>query len=129
FTMAGIGGHGSLAGRVIGAVWLFGLPAYWPSTDTVPLFTSSIRLLIILLYIPGGFTQIGYWIRDQLFERVEKPLGPAPAKGSVEPPTSLRRDATVGLAPTNTDCTVLMTDGLKVAFGGRVPVDSVAVRA
>ena len=128
-SMAVIGGLGSLAGAVIGAVWVVGLPAFWPSNDTVPLFTSSIGLLIILLYIPGGFTQIGYWIRDQLFERVEKRLGPAPAKASFEPPTSLRRDATIGLPPTNTDGTVLMTDGLKVAFGGLVAVDSVAFRA
>ena len=56
-----IGGLGSLSGAVVGAVWVIGLPAFWPSNKLVPLFTSSIGLLIILLYIPGGFVQIGYY--------------------------------------------------------------------
>ena len=60
-AVAVIGGLGSLAGAVVGALWVIGLPAFWPDNQTVPLFTSSIGLLIILLYIPGGFTQIGYW--------------------------------------------------------------------
>ena len=38
---------------------------FWSGNETVPLFTSSIGLLIILLYIPGGFTQIAYWARGR----------------------------------------------------------------
>src|SRR5438067_351264 len=63
-AMAVIGGLGSTAGAVLGAVWVVGLPAFWPNNELVPLFTSSIGLLLILLYIPGGFTQISYWVRD-----------------------------------------------------------------
>ena len=81
-AMAVIGGLGSLAGAVIGAVWVVGLPAFWPNNELVPLFTSSIGLLLILLYIPGGFTQISYWFRDVLLQRVERRLGPAPPKAS-----------------------------------------------
>ena len=33
--------------------WVIGLPAFWPDNDLVPLLTSSIGLLVILLYIPG----------------------------------------------------------------------------
>jgi len=89
--MAVIGGLGSLAGAVVGAVWVIGLPAFWPSNNVVPLFTSSIGLLIILLYIPGGFTQIGYWFRDEGLRFLEKRLPARPAKVSVEPPSSLSR--------------------------------------
>ena len=71
-----IGGLGSLAGAVVGAVWVIGLPAFWPNNKLVPLFTSSIGLLIILLYIPGGFVQIGYYVRDSLLRWVDKRLGP-----------------------------------------------------
>ena len=70
--MAVIGGLGSLTGAVVGALWVIGLPAFWPDNDLVPLFTSSIGLLIILLYIPGGFVQIGYYARDSLLRWVEK---------------------------------------------------------
>jgi ABC-type branched-subunit amino acid transport system ATPase component/ABC-type branched-subunit amino acid transport system permease subunit len=128
-SMAVIGGLGSLAGAIIGAVWVIGLPAFWPSNDTVPLFTSSIGLLIILLYLPGGFTQIGYWIRDLLLARVEKRLGPAPLKASAEPPTSLHRGAAVGPSTTNADGSVLSAIGLTVVFGGIVAVDHVDFHA
>ena len=53
-----------------------GCPRSGPATTLVPLFTSSIGLLIILLYIPGGFVQIGYYVRDSLLRWVDKRLGP-----------------------------------------------------
>ena len=71
-AMAVIGGLGGRAGAVIGALWVVGLPAFWPNNNLVPLLTSSIGLLIILLYIPGGFTQIGYWFRDEALRFIEK---------------------------------------------------------
>jgi ABC-type branched-subunit amino acid transport system ATPase component len=128
-SMAVIGGLGSLAGAVIGAVWVIGLPAFWPHNDTVPLFTSSIGLLIILLYIPGGFTQIGYWCRDELLRIVARRLPPAPPKASVEPPSSLTRAASSGPAATNEDGSVLATRDVTVIFGGLVAVDHVNFRA
>jgi len=127
-AMAVIGGLGSIAGAVIGAVWVVGLPAFWPDNDVVPLLTSSIGLLIILLYIPGGFTQIGYWCRDQLAQRIERRLGPAPPKEVVAPPSSLRlagadRHVVTGDGP------ALATHGLSVSFGGVVAVNRVDFRA
>ena len=65
-----------------------GLPAFWPSNRTVPLFTSSIGLLIILLYIPGGFTQIGYWLRGSIVNWLEKRLPAAQGKTRIAPPAS-----------------------------------------
>ena len=82
-AIAVIGGIGTISGAVLGAVWVIGLPAFWPDNELVPLFTSSIGLLLILLYIPGGFTQVVYWTRDQLLQRVERRLGPAPPKATV----------------------------------------------
>ena len=51
-SIAVIGGLGSLTGAVVGALWVIGLPAFWPDNDLVPLFTSSIGLLLILLIMP-----------------------------------------------------------------------------
>jgi ABC-type branched-subunit amino acid transport system ATPase component/ABC-type branched-subunit amino acid transport system permease subunit len=124
-AIAVIGGLTSLAGAVIGAVWVIGLPAFWPHNDLVPLFTSSIGLLLILLYIPGGFTQIGYWFRDELLRRVEKRLGPVPAKAHVEPPASLALASAAEPPAVNPDGSVLSTTGLSVAFGGLVAVNEV----
>jgi len=128
-SIAVIGGLGSLAGAVIGAAWVIGLPSFWPSNQIVPLFTSSIGLLLILLYIPGGFTQISYWCRDSLLQWFEKRLPPSPPKASVEPPASLARAATMERRGTNPDGSALSTTGLTVRFGGLTAVDEVDFRA
>jgi ABC-type branched-subunit amino acid transport system permease subunit len=106
-AMAVIGGIGSTAGALVGAAWVVGLPAFWPDNDLVPLFTSSIGLLLILLYIPGGFTQISYWLRDQLLQRLERRLGPAAPKATAEPPTSLALAVAADRTGTNTDGSAL----------------------
>ncbi len=125
-----IGGLGSLSGAVVGAVWVIGLPAFWPSNTLVPLFTSSIGLLIILLYIPGGFVQIGYYARDSLLRWVDKRMGPADTTKTVTaPPASLRREAALEPAQLNADGTVLATEHLTVQFGGLTAVDDVTFRA
>jgi ABC-type branched-subunit amino acid transport system ATPase component/ABC-type branched-subunit amino acid transport system permease subunit len=128
-AMAVIGGLGSTAGAVLGAIWVVGLPAFWPDNQLVPMFTSSIGLLLILLYIPGGFTQISYWIRDQLFSRIERRLGPLPPKAATEPPTSLRLAAAETAARTNDDGSVLATHLLSVNYGGVIAVNQVDFRA
>ena len=63
--MVVIGGIGRLVGPILGALWVIGLPAFCPDNDLVPLFTSSIGLLLILMYFPGGFAQIGYRVRER----------------------------------------------------------------
>lgn len=124
-SMAVIGGLGSLSGAVIGALWVVGLPTFWPDNDLVPLFTSSIGLLIILLYIPGGFVQIGYWARDSLLRFLEQRLPPEPVKTIHAPPPAIARVAPAAPAATGPDGSVLSTRGLTVRFGGNVAVDEV----
>ncbi|MGH9029683.1 MAG: ATP-binding cassette domain-containing protein, partial [Acidimicrobiales bacterium] len=128
-SMAVIGGLGSRTGAVIGALWVVGLPSFWPNNNLVPLLTSSIGLLIILLYIPGGFTQIGYWFRDEALRFYEKRLPPLPAKASLEPPSSLSHDLRPARSGTNEDGSVLRAVNLTVAFSGLVAVDDVTFRA
>ncbi len=128
-AMAVIGGLGGRAGAVIGALWVIGLPAFWPNNNLVPLLTSSIGLLIILLYIPGGFTQIGYWFRDEALRFIEKRQPAVAVKASTEPPTSLTATVPVGQRRTNDDGSVLRTSGLTVAFSGLLAVDDVNLRA
>jgi len=128
-AIAVIGGLGSLAGAVTGALWVIGLPAFWPNNDTILLLTSSIGLLIVLLYFPGGFTQIGYAVRGSLLTWLEKRLPDRATKRTTAPPQSLTRVATPGSLTLNPDGSVLATHGLTVRFGGIVAVDSVDFRA
>lgn len=127
-AMAVIGGLGSMGGAVLGAVWIVGLPAFWPDNEVVPLFTSSIGLLIILLYIPGGFTQVSSWLRDQVLNRIERRLGPPRPKTTVAPPISL----SLSVPPetrTNADGSVLAARGVSVRYGGVLAVNGVDLRA
>ena len=62
-----IGGIASPMGAVLGSLWIVGLPAFFPDNTLVPLLTSSLGLLILLLYFPGGLMQIAYSARDALF--------------------------------------------------------------
>jgi ABC-type branched-subunit amino acid transport system ATPase component len=105
-------------------LWVIGLPAFWPDNPSIPLFTSSIGLLLILLYIPGGFTQIGYWIRGEILKWLERRLPAEPVVSATTPPPSLRRVSLADVV-TNADGSVLATRGLSVRFGGLVAVDSV----
>jgi ABC-type branched-subunit amino acid transport system ATPase component/ABC-type branched-subunit amino acid transport system permease subunit len=128
-AIAVIGGLGSLAGAVTGALWVVGLPTFWPNSDTVLLLTSSIGLLIVLLYFPGGFTQIGYWLRGIVLDWLDKRLPERPMKTITVPPVSLTRIASPESLVLNDDGSVLRTRELTVRFGGIVAVDSVNFRA
>jgi ABC-type branched-subunit amino acid transport system permease subunit len=127
-SMAVIGGLGSLAGAITGALWVVGLPMLFDDNQTVALFTSSIGLLIILLYIPGGFTQIAYWLRGQMLSWLEKRLPERPVKTIVAPPQALRKIRTAEVA-CNADGSVLATRALTVQFGGLRAVNEVDFHA
>jgi ABC-type branched-subunit amino acid transport system ATPase component/ABC-type branched-subunit amino acid transport system permease subunit len=73
-----IGGLGSIVGPVIGSLWVIGLPAFFPNEPLVPLLTSSIGLLALLLYAPGGLVQVAYASRDRLLRWAERRMPEAP---------------------------------------------------
>ena len=122
-SMVVIGGLGSVAGAVLGAVWVIGLPSFFPGNDLVPLLTSSIGLLVLLLYFPGGLVQIGYSARRAIIEWAERRMGPAPSKQRHSVPTrqAEARPALPDGVP------ALRTQEVRVHFGGNVAVDRVSI--
>jgi ABC-type branched-subunit amino acid transport system ATPase component/ABC-type branched-subunit amino acid transport system permease subunit len=128
-AIAVIGGLGSLTGAVTGALWVVGLPTFWPDNETVMLLTSSIGLLIVLLYFPGGITQIGYSARGMILNWLEKRLPERPTKTTTAPPQSLTRVSTPGELVRNDDGSVLATHALSVRFGGITAVNEVDFHA
>jgi ABC-type branched-subunit amino acid transport system ATPase component/ABC-type branched-subunit amino acid transport system permease subunit len=122
-AMVVIGGLGSVSGAVLGALWVVGLPAFFPDSELVPLLTSSLGLLVLLLYVPGGLVQIAYAARDALLSRLERRLDPAPAKqrDTLPVPVSSVRP------PLTSDRPALQVRGARVRFGGIVAVDAVSL--
>jgi ABC-type branched-subunit amino acid transport system ATPase component/ABC-type branched-subunit amino acid transport system permease subunit len=125
-SMVVIGGLGTLMGPVVGAFWVVGLPAFWPNNELIPLFTSSIGLLILLLYFPGGLIQISYSARDSLLRWAESRLPEAPSKASSVPPA-----VALGGARNRPvyDGPALVVRDVYVTFGGLRAVDRVSIVA
>jgi ABC-type branched-subunit amino acid transport system ATPase component/ABC-type branched-subunit amino acid transport system permease subunit len=121
-AMIVIGGMGSTTGAVIGSIWVVGLPALFPDNPLVPLLSSSLGLLVLLLYFPGGFVQVAYnaraaiarWLDDRVPETPKRATGPPPAILSAR-----ARPAAAGPA--------LRTVDLTVTFGGVVANDHVSL--
>ncbi len=120
-----IGGLGSVSGAVLGSLWVIGLPAVFPDNEIIPMLTSSMGLLVLLLYFPGGLVQIGYSTRDAVLAWADRKLGPAPpAKTATAAPKALTRTVRSPLPP---DRPVLAASQVKVRFGGRKAVDGVSI--
>ena len=108
--MAVIGGLGSVTGAVLGAVWVEGMPAFFGDNDLVPLFTSSIGLLVIIMYLPGGFIQVVYTARDGLLRWLASRLPTEDAPG-----VTLASDV------------VMRAENVSVRFGGNQAVSQVSI--
>ncbi|WP_419847348.1 ABC transporter permease subunit [Candidatus Poriferisocius sp.] len=123
-AIAVIGGAGTVVGPILGALWIVGLPAVWPANDLVPLLTSSIGLLVLLMYFPGGFAQVVLTGRDRF-------LGWYAARLPEPEPPPKRQVASVvsrsGAAATTTG-PVLVAEEVTVAFGGLTAVDNASIR-
>ena len=140
-----IGGLGSVAGPILGALWVRGIPQTIPEEldDLVRLLTSSIGLLVLLMYFPGGLLQIVYSIRDKLLARADRRMAAreaaaaasaAPdggASAALDPALEQRRSRPLVTAPAtpavDLSAPALRTQDVSVHFGGNTAVDQVSV--
>jgi ABC-type branched-subunit amino acid transport system ATPase component/ABC-type branched-subunit amino acid transport system permease subunit len=119
-----IGGLGSVAGPFLGALWVIGLPSFFPGNDVVPLLTSSIGLLFLLLYFPGGFVQIAYGAKDTFLAWCDRRLGPSEAEAPAARATVPVRSARPAV---ETTAPALQTRDVSVHYGGIAAVDQVSI--
>ena len=136
-----IGGLGSVAGPILGALWVRGIPQAIPEEldDLVRLLTSSIGLLVLLMYFPGGLLQIIYSIRDKLLERADRKMAEREAASEVETsPVEVAPEAPERRRPrplvtarpaaaADRAGPALQTRDVSVRFGGNTAVDHVSV--
>ena len=75
-TVVVIGGLGSVAGAILGAIYLIGLPAIFGTDSTIQFLTGGIGVVVFVLYLPGGLAEVmrragdlaadGWrWLRDR----------------------------------------------------------------
>lgn len=122
-AIAVIGGAGTVVGPILGALWIVGLPAVWPANNLVPLLTSSIGLLVLLMYFPGGFAQVVLTGRDRFLGWYAARLPePEPAPRREVASVVSRSDAAITTGP------VLVAEEVTVAFGGLTAVDNASIR-
>ncbi len=123
-AMAVIGGLGTVAGPVLGAIWIIGVPSFFPDNGMVPLLTSSLGLLVLLMYVPGGFMQLVFGVRDALLDRAAARRPVVPIVKPAVSPVTLRKPRAVPEVATSW----LSTSELSVAYGGIRAVSGVSVR-
>lgn len=74
-SMVVIGGLDSIAGAVMGAIYLVGLPAIFGATLTTEFLTSGIGLMAFILYLPGGMAELLHRVGDLATAGVERARG------------------------------------------------------
>jgi len=89
-AMAALGGVGLLAGPILGAFYILGIPA-WVPLDNAGIAASSLGWLILILQAPGGIAQIFRPVRESLADLLARRAGLDPralrAEGTIDPST------------------------------------------
>ena len=67
FSMTVIGGLTSVGGAFAGAIYVVGFQYFLPSYS---LLASGLGMLVLLLFFPGGLSEIGFTLRDAFLRRL-----------------------------------------------------------
>lgn len=134
-TIAVIGGLGTLAGPILGAMWVIGLPAAFGDDPNVALLSSGLGLLVLLLYFPGGLAGAATIARDWLLAFADRRMARRAPDASVAPasaapapaPRALPERSGSGRKALDPEIPALAVTGLSVRFGGIVAVDDLTL--
>jgi ABC-type branched-subunit amino acid transport system ATPase component/ABC-type branched-subunit amino acid transport system permease subunit len=124
-AMVVIGGMGSVSGALIGAIFVIGIPAIAPNNALVGLLTSSIGLLVVLLYFPRGLNQITFAARDAILSwaegrmgKRERPVPETPPAPAALPRRAEEPEQAPAPAQAAVSGPVLAVSDLSVKYGG-----------
>ena len=123
-AIAVVGGITSVIGAILGTMIVQGLPTIFKGSDEIQLFASSIGMLVIIMYFPGGLISIVQNLRDLLYGWIAKRTGykpkPKAQRAVVSQLSSRPREAKQGVLP-------LKTQDVTVRFFGRAATDHVSI--
>ena len=151
-AMTVVGGLGTVFGAIAGPLWVLGVPLLFGDTEGARLAASGLGLLILLLYLPGGFVGVAMSIRDQLVRLAagrrqaagaapDAPPAPpapsatapetapatAPARATAAPPAAggRGRHGLEGRRREGGQPPAVLVEDVTVRFGGRTALDGV----
>jgi ABC-type branched-subunit amino acid transport system ATPase component/branched-subunit amino acid ABC-type transport system permease component len=117
FSMAVLGGLGSVPGVIAGAVWFQSLD-YFVKLPQTRLITSAAGLLAVLLVLPGGLSQLLYGGRDRLLRLVARRRGVAVPSLLADARVVIDEPLAGGASVLHeVDDAILRVRGLDVAYG------------
>jgi len=136
-VMTVIGGVSVLAGPIMGAFYVLGLPLL--PLDSAGLAATKLGALLLILFLPGGLAGAVSPLRDRLYAWIGRRRGVVLAEGAAEadtpappaprePPARAAAFAAArnGHAPRVARAPLLEARGLSKRFGGVVAVDGVS---
>lgn len=68
-VMVVVGGATLMAGPLVGVLFVIGIPAFLP-LDAAGIATTKLGLLLLIVFLPGGFAQLLLPLRDRLAARL-----------------------------------------------------------
>ena len=137
-AMVVIGGTSLLAGPLLGAFYIVGIPAFLP-LDSAGLAATQLGWLILILYLPGGIAQGLEPLRDRLVARLARRAGVDAAAAELDEendtteggidlsgalPAVVRSGPRLRRPP---GAVLLEAVDLRKRFGGVVAVDDVSI--
>ena len=125
-SVAVVGGLTSVTGAILGVLVIVALPLVFSNTDQLQLFASGVGMLILLLYVPGGLISVVDNARDVLLEYVARRTGWEPKRGRTT--ESVATLSTRERATESTSAVPLVTEDVRVRFGGRYAVNGVSLQ-
>jgi ABC-type branched-subunit amino acid transport system ATPase component/ABC-type branched-subunit amino acid transport system permease subunit len=128
-AMSALGGIGLLAGPLIGAFYIIGLPRFLP-LDSAGLAATKLGWLILILYVPGGIAMLIRPIRDRIIGLLARGrVRPAEEPSPDAEPASLGSGALLSeradVAERRKTGDILRVLDLTKTYGGVVAVDQV----
>jgi ABC-type branched-subunit amino acid transport system ATPase component/ABC-type branched-subunit amino acid transport system permease subunit len=139
-AMVILGGVTTITGAVLGALWVRGLGyiigPIFPQlgADTISLLVSGPGLLLVLLILPGGLTQLAFGVRDRVLRRLVPPrthadADPASLTGEQVFKLSLRPMAPDSSSETEQRGAAVEAEDVVVTFGGNTALSHVSIHA
>jgi ABC-type branched-subunit amino acid transport system ATPase component/ABC-type branched-subunit amino acid transport system permease subunit len=125
-VMVVVGGATMLAGPLVGVLFVIGVPAFLP-LDAAGLATTKLGLLLLIIYLPGGFAQLLLPLRDRLAVRLARRTPSKSPTAPVSLSTALVRDVGADPVDVTTQPLVLRANDLVKRYGGIRAVEHASI--